>query len=147
VKGHLTDLFAKVYNFSVKYLDDQTAMEDYINAPGYGGLDDQKKHQQVCFAILFEEPPQGSNKYKYTVHYNSTGNPEYRDIYGGDSNQPQIKKFTQEDETLLTKQLHSGLFYLINLIDTEILRLATKKDDAYINAFFVPAPTPAYKTS
>ena len=35
----------------------------------------------------------------------------------------------------------------MNLIDTEILRQETQKDDAYINAYMVPAPTPAYKTS
>lgn len=147
VKGKLTDLFAKVYKFDVKYLSDQKALEDYINAPGYGGLDDQMKKQQVCMAILFEDPPKGSNKYRYTVHYNTTGNPEFRDIYGGSKNQPQIMKFTQEDVTMLLNQLKSGLFYLMNLIDTEILRVASNKDTAYINAFFLPAPTPAYKTS
>lgn len=55
-----------------------------------------------------------------------TGNPEFRDTWGGDANQPELKKFTQEDPIRLIDQLKSGLFYLINLIDTEILRQETK---------------------
>jgi ABC-2 family transporter protein len=43
--------------------------------------------------------------------------------------------------------MKSGLFYLINLIDTEILRISSKNPNAYINARFLPAPTSAYKTS
>lgn len=76
-----------------------------------------------------------------------TGNPEFRDMYGGDPNQPEIKKFIQEDLKLLTSQMKSGLFYLMNFIDTLILRQETGNNESYINALFVPAPTPAYKTS
>lgn len=61
--------------------------------------------------------------------------------------QPEVKKFEQEDTSLLATQMKSGLFYMINLIDTEILRTETKQDEAFINAYMVPTPTQAYKTS
>lgn len=79
-------MFRDVYKFPIKYVDDLEGMDEYINAPGYGGIDKAGNHQQVCFAILFEKNTPGSHQWKYSVHYNQTGNPEFRDIYGGDRN-------------------------------------------------------------
>lgn len=39
------------------------------------------------------------------------------------------------------------MYYLINFIDTEILREETSNTDAYINADLIKMPTEAYKTS
>ena len=44
VSGHLTDLFEDVYDFKVKYLDNEDAMNDYIKESGYGGIDSQGNH-------------------------------------------------------------------------------------------------------
>lgn len=39
------------------------------------------------------------------------------------------------------------MYYLINFIDTEILRLVTSDTNAYINADMMEAPTEKYKSS
>ena len=43
--------------------------------------------------------------------------------------------------------MRGGMYYLINYIDTEILRHETSNPAAEINVRMVEAPTPAYKTS
>jgi hypothetical protein len=51
-----------------------------------------------------------------------SGNPEFRDIYGFDEDEPRLRPFEQENPETLKRMVASGAFYLINFIDTEILR-------------------------
>ena len=55
--------------------------------------------------------------------------------------------FKIEAPEILKRNIRGGMYYLINFIDTEILRYETGTNTAEINTRMVKAPTPDYKTS
>jgi hypothetical protein len=95
--------------------------------------------------VTFDET--SSQKWTYNLHYNVTGNPEFRDLYGFDEDEPKRAEFEVESKGKFAKSYKSGMFYLVNFIDTEILRIESGAPAASINTKIALAPTPKYKTS
>lgn len=143
----LNDLFVDVFGFKTRYFNDFDDMKDYISDQGddYVGLDSNGDKNSICFGISFDAV--SSRQWTYNFHYNLTGNPEFRDLYGFDDEEERVAKFEQEDRNSVLRNVKSGMFYLINYIDTEILREEESDTGAFINADLVFAPTAAYKTS
>ena len=112
---------------------------DYLK-PDENGL-----KRQICFGITFDET--SSQKWTYNFHYNLTGRPDYRDLYGFDDQEDRVAPFQIEAPDILKRNIRGGMYYLINFIDTEILRYETGTNTAEINTRMVKAPTPEYKTS
>jgi ATP-binding cassette subfamily A (ABC1) protein 3 len=139
-------LFVDGFGFRVRRFDDFAEIRKYIEDLGenYGDLENGQKNS-ICMGINFEET--SSRKWTYNFNYNVTGNPEYRDIYGFDEEEERLLPFEQENLGVLKNMIKSGAFYLINYIDTEILRQETGDTDAFINAKITQMPTFAYKTS
>lgn len=146
----LAPLFTDVLSFKVKTYESFDEMKKYIEDSGssYLRLDENGNKNQICFGISFDEGDAASSKkWTYNFHYNLTGNSEYRDLYGFDEEEERVRPFEIESFEYLKRNIKSGMYYLINFIDTEILRLVTSNDNAYINADLVLAPTQSYKTS
>ena len=135
-----------MFEFKTKQYADFNDMKKYIDDMGssYLHLDESGNKNQICFGISFDET--SSRKWTYNFHYNVTGRPEKRDLYGFDDDDDPVRAFEYENEGAFKRQIRSGMFYLINYIDTEILRAETI-GSAEINAKVVQAPVDGYKTS
>lgn len=146
----LEKFFNDALGYKTKPYDSFDDMKTYIANSGssYLHLDENGNKNAICFGISFSEGDSSSSrKWTYNFHYNMTGYEQYRDLYGFFPEEERVRPFEIENKKQFKKNIKSGMVYLINYIDTEILRLTTSKTDAYINADMVYAPTPAYKTS
>ena len=130
--------------FRTAWYETTDAIKAYTRDPDYtktlapGGLS-----SQLCMGVIMKA--REANNWEYTLMYNSSANPDFYDTinFGRDQNQP----FKEEDDEWFQFQLKSGMFYMVNLIDTMILQEATSNPNAQINARFTRAPVKDYRTS
>lgn len=131
----------------MKTFETNADVQKYIDDKGkdYGKKDSNGLKDQMCFGIIFSES--SSQKWTYDFHMNMTGRPEYRDLFGFARSEKRLTKFRYEADKNLKRNFRGGVYYLINYIDTEILRHETSNAAAEINVKMVKMPVPAYKTS
>lgn len=128
--------------FRVQTFETAQEIDDYINQDDYAEMTPNGR-DQICFGVLLEES--SSDQYTYSVHYNVSQNPEFHDVLRLEEDQ--ISQFVREDTGQFNKQVSSGFFYLINLMDNLILREAVNTQTARINAKLTKMPVEAYETS
>lgn len=141
----LETFFETALGFKVKTYASLKEIQDSVTKDGYGGLINgvEDDYNQICMGVAFEETQ--SNKWEYNVIFNATGNPEFHDVLSFD--EPQLVKFEYESKDTWNRQIKSGLAYLMNFIDTEILKISTNEDNAIINTKLTYMPTPEFKKS
>lgn len=144
----LTDLFTSANLFHIR-LSSKKELDDRVTSDNYGrtGKLPDGRGDTICFAISFDE--EGiDNKWKYNLHFNSSGNPNNVDV--PDAAQTQEIFFREEDEVLkdYEKYFRSGFVALQNIIDNIILRRASNADVAFpqanIRTRFVKMPVKGY---
>lgn len=139
----LKTLFVDGLSYKVVMFQDSDEILDYVRDTSYGGLSDDGVVDQVCFGVTFNETV--SDKWAYNFMFNSSGNPSRHDIKTFDDSQ--IEDFEYEAVGDWKKQVSSGLLYLTNFIDNEILKIASGDNNALINAKITHMPIPEYSKS
>lgn len=139
----LETLFKDSLNFNVKTFASHKEILEYIEKDNYGGLLDDGKYNQICLGVTFKEAV--SNKWEYNFIYNTTGNPDFHDVLSFD--EPQLDKFEYESIPVWKRQADSGILYLMNFIDREILFESTNVNTANINTKITFMPTPEFERS
>ena len=134
----LNTFFQQGLGLSTKWLAGSEALSEYISMANYEGLGANGKKNQVCMAFFITTTASG--KWNYSVHYNITSNSQYQDLLGFDDNLEQVEQFIVEDKDRIRRQVASGLYFMMNMIDNLILQEETKDSGANINAKMTMMP-------
>jgi ATP-binding cassette subfamily A (ABC1) protein 3 len=144
----LGKFFTDAMAFKVLYFKDQDAIQNYVRSDNYGdpNMTDPGQNSSLCLGVSFNSTQPGN--WRYSVHFNTTGNPSWYDLM--DLGQPQVIKFKQEIPTDYhwKNQINSGLSMIQELISNLILHQEfPDKTDGYITSKVVMAPVKQYKSS
>lgn len=144
----LAKFFTETLRYHVLFFKDQAAIQDYVKRDDYGNPNatDPGWNTSLCLGISFNNTQPGN--WKYSVHFNTTGNPSWYDLM--DLGQPQVVKFQQEipKDYHWLNQINSGFALLQELISNLILHQEfASKPDGYIAAKVAMAPVQEYKSS
>lgn len=148
ITRHIAAFFNSAYFYKVLFFKDQDDIQNYVRSDFYGqpNASDPGQNQSLCLGISFTNQTTGD--WRYSVHYNTTGNPGWYDLM--DLGQPQVLQFQQESasDSHWINQINSGLAMLQELISNLILHHEhQEKTDSYIASEIVMAPVKSYKSS
>jgi ATP-binding cassette subfamily A (ABC1) protein 3 len=147
IVSSLEKFFNETFGYRVLYFKDQNAIQDYVKAEHYGNpnVTDPGWNMSICMGVSFTNTTSGN--WRYSVHYNTTGNPSWYDLM--DLGQPQIIKFQQEIpmDYHWKNQINSGLSVLQELIANLILQQESQVQGGYIASQVAMAPVKNYKSS
>lgn len=144
----IESFFTTAFKYKVLYFKDQEAIQTYVKSESYGNPNttDPGYNQSLCLGISFTNTEKGN--WRYSVHYNTTGNPSWFDLM--DLGQPQVIKFQQEIpmDYHWMNQIKSGLGMLQELISNLILRQENAQTkEGYVASEVIMAPVKSYTSS
>lgn len=88
-------LFKDVFKFQTILVETTDDVNKYVRekdlAGEYIGLGPDEKKVQLCFGVTFNST--ASNKWEYNLHYNVTGQRQYKDVYGFHRTQDRVTQF------------------------------------------------------
>ena len=130
----LADLFISANLYPIR-LSSKKELDNRVTSDKYGksGKLPDGREDTICMAITFDE--EGiDNKWKYNLHFNSSGDPKNVDV--PDAAQRQEILFREEDDVVYdyAKYFKSGFVALQNIIDNIILRRASNADVSFPQA-------------
>ena len=144
LKYFFNKLNVQVIDFKSKEeLDEEVKSDNYGKSYLPNG-----RPRTICFGISFDQT--NGNNWVYNLHFNTTGNPETKDL--PDPAEPQEELFKEEGDTLKYYKMYfqSGFMAMQSLIDNLILRKSLDSDNvvasqkANIQTRYIKMPVKKY---